>query len=131
MVGETSAWGRALAALGFEVHRGIASKQEVRNREDVGEDGKPLAMSPKQVDFLESLLKKKLSADDTQTVMAWATETLTGGREGTASKAIDAAKSDPAPLLNAAQQWQAGQTDLLADTDDLPDPADHDEEPTL
>ena len=26
MVGETTAWGRALAALGFEVHRGIASK---------------------------------------------------------------------------------------------------------
>jgi hypothetical protein len=30
MVGETSAWGRALAALGIAVHRGIASAQEVR-----------------------------------------------------------------------------------------------------
>lgn len=29
---ETSAWGRALAALGFEVKRGIASKQEVQNK---------------------------------------------------------------------------------------------------
>jgi len=29
---ETSAWGRALAALGFEVKRGIASKQEVENK---------------------------------------------------------------------------------------------------
>ena len=29
---ETSAWGRAIAALGFEVKRGIASKQEVSNK---------------------------------------------------------------------------------------------------
>lgn len=29
---ETSAWGRALAALGFEVKRGIASKEEVQNK---------------------------------------------------------------------------------------------------
>ena len=28
---ETSAWGRAIAALGFEVKRGIASSEEVRN----------------------------------------------------------------------------------------------------
>lgn len=29
---ETSAWGRAIAALGFEVKRGIASREEVRNK---------------------------------------------------------------------------------------------------
>lgn len=29
---ETSAWGRAIAALGFEVKRGIASKQEIENK---------------------------------------------------------------------------------------------------
>lgn len=29
---ETSAWGRAIAALGFEVRRGIASKHEVDNK---------------------------------------------------------------------------------------------------
>jgi hypothetical protein len=29
---ETSAWGRAIAALGFEVKRGIASSEEVRNK---------------------------------------------------------------------------------------------------
>lgn len=29
---ETSAWGRAIAALGFEVKRGVASKQEVENK---------------------------------------------------------------------------------------------------
>lgn len=33
MVGETSAWGRALAALGIAVHRGIASASEVRAAE--------------------------------------------------------------------------------------------------
>lgn len=30
---ETSCWGRAIAALGFEVKRGIASAEEVRNKE--------------------------------------------------------------------------------------------------
>jgi hypothetical protein len=31
---ESSAWGRAIAALGFEVKRGIASAEEVRNKQD-------------------------------------------------------------------------------------------------
>jgi hypothetical protein len=30
---ETSAWGRAIAALGFEVKRGVASREEVRNKQ--------------------------------------------------------------------------------------------------
>lgn len=30
---ETSAWGRAIAALGFEVKRGIASHEEIRNKQ--------------------------------------------------------------------------------------------------
>jgi hypothetical protein len=30
---ETSAWGRAIAALGFEVKRGLASREEVRNKQ--------------------------------------------------------------------------------------------------
>jgi hypothetical protein len=30
---ETSAWGRALAALGFEVKKGIATRQEIENKE--------------------------------------------------------------------------------------------------
>tara|TARA_R110002126_G_scaffold76998_1_gene192192 strand:- start:122 stop:649 length:528 start_codon:yes stop_codon:yes gene_type:complete len=30
---ETSAWGRAIAALGFEVKRGIASREEVENKQ--------------------------------------------------------------------------------------------------
>lgn len=40
MNAETSAWGRAIAALGFEVKRGIASRQEVANRQNGdGEQG--------------------------------------------------------------------------------------------
>ena len=39
MVGETSAWGRALAALGFEVKRGIASREEVMNRSEADGGG--------------------------------------------------------------------------------------------
>lgn len=31
---ETSAWGRAIAALGFEVRRGIASRDEIANKRD-------------------------------------------------------------------------------------------------
>lgn len=31
---ETSAWGRSIAALGFEVKRGIATAEEVRNKQD-------------------------------------------------------------------------------------------------
>jgi hypothetical protein len=34
---ETSAWGRAIAALGFEVKKGIASREEVTNREQATE----------------------------------------------------------------------------------------------
>ena len=37
MNGETSAWGRALAALGIKVKEGIASANEVRARQDHGE----------------------------------------------------------------------------------------------
>jgi hypothetical protein len=33
---ETSAWGRAIAALGFEVKRGVSSREEVRNKQPQG-----------------------------------------------------------------------------------------------
>lgn len=68
MNAETSAWGRALAALGFEVHTGIASANEVRARSDGGNGAtssapaatgfavKPDGKSP-QRDLTERLLK--------------------------------------------------------------------------
>jgi hypothetical protein len=40
---ETSSWGRALAALGFEVKRGIASKEEVRNKAQQANRKPPVA----------------------------------------------------------------------------------------
>jgi hypothetical protein len=45
MNGETSAWGRALAALGIAVQRGIATGQEIRSAEDrsTWERSKPTA----------------------------------------------------------------------------------------
>jgi hypothetical protein len=49
MNGETSAWGRALAALGIEVHRGIASGNEVRTRGG-GTSDEPASQG--QIDYL-------------------------------------------------------------------------------
>ena len=43
---ETSAWGRALAALGFEVKRGIASRNEIDNKEQQA-NAKPTRFQPK------------------------------------------------------------------------------------
>jgi hypothetical protein len=37
---ETSAWGRAIAALGFEVKRGVASREEVTNKQSGAEDSR-------------------------------------------------------------------------------------------
>ena len=57
---ETSAWGRAIAALGFEVKRGIATAEEVRNKSNAPapaasssaagerEGGRPVARPPSQ-----------------------------------------------------------------------------------
>ena len=42
MNAETSAWGRAMAALGIATKRGIASRQEVQNRRAEREDGLPV-----------------------------------------------------------------------------------------
>src|SRR4051794_2047121 len=53
MNAETSAWGRALAALGFEVHSGIATQQDVAARGGSSGNGGPAKVgfaSPKQRD---------------------------------------------------------------------------------
>lgn len=46
---ETSAWGRALAAAGYEVKRGIASREEVANKADepVGSTPPPVSVAPR------------------------------------------------------------------------------------
>lgn len=48
---ETSAWGRALAALGFEVKRGIASYEEVRNK--TGEEDETPEISGSEIPGVE------------------------------------------------------------------------------
>lgn len=67
---ETSAWGRALAALGFEVKKGIASKEEVENKKADGAQGSAeheaenppvkrepeLKFSPEQVDEMFGMI---------------------------------------------------------------------------
>jgi hypothetical protein len=63
---ETSAWGRAIAALGFEVKRGLASAEEVRNKQP--EQGRgarasnPDAPAPVQRTPEEAALLTKLLA---------------------------------------------------------------------
>lgn len=51
---ETSAWGRALAALGFEVKRGVASRDEIENKADGGKEveaeGGTAARRPQRTD---------------------------------------------------------------------------------
>ncbi len=54
---ETSAWGRAIAALGFKVKDGIASAEDVRNRTGQPAAQKPAAMTAQQKDWLATLLE--------------------------------------------------------------------------
>jgi hypothetical protein len=46
---ETSAWGRAIAALGFEVKRGIASREEVTNKQSASTDSSRTVVDKRQV----------------------------------------------------------------------------------
>lgn len=52
---ETSAWGRAIAALGFEVKRGIASHEEVRNKQSGAEAPKREAQTSAPADKRQML----------------------------------------------------------------------------
>ena len=58
MVGETSAWGRAIAALGFKVNRGVASAEEIRAaRERQPEtNGKPEAIDAERVKAIHAAM---------------------------------------------------------------------------
>lgn len=124
MVGETSAWGRAIAALGFEVKRGVASANEVRSREQTA-PRKVLAMSAKARGLLERLLREQSVPDqDVMLVMDWAGQVLIGGRDGSGSVAITDMKAKPVDtagrLVKAAKAWDAKRQKLPADDTDLP-----------
>lgn len=86
MVGETSAWGRALAALGIAVHKGIATGDEIRAAEGRSiERTKPSATdddpwnappdtiparraSGKQIQYIANLARKMNSGDPKETL---------------------------------------------------------------
>ena len=57
---ETSAWGRAIAALGFEVKRGIASAEEARNKQPERGGGSP--SSPRRAPASNQYRRAELAA---------------------------------------------------------------------
>jgi hypothetical protein len=132
MNAETSAWGRAIAALGFEVKRGIASANEVRSRESSNGSGSGAwKMSDKQRGFFERLLKEKgVAGEDLALVLDWGTTVLTGGKTGTASTAIDGLMDDTEAtverLTTAARAWAEKQaaSENVDDSDLPPVPVD-------
>lgn len=110
MNAETSAWGRAIAALGFEVKRGIASANEVRNRQGNGSSSGAWKPSDKQLNLIERKVKEGgAKGGDLALLTDWARNVLTGGKQGTASTAIDSLMDDATVaterLLTAARKW--------------------------
>lgn len=120
MVGETSAWGRALAALGFEVKRGIASREEVRNRQEVdgggvSQTGTSTAtigfVSEKQKGFYERLAREKLPFAEIPNT----TRYLEQAPRQVVSGAIDSLKDGGSWLEGLRREvdaWARQQTDL-------------------
>ncbi len=126
MVGETSAWGRALAALGFEVKRGIASREEVQNRQEADGGGSdslssqsdPAAVgfvSEKQRKYYDRLLKASVPASAQSTVTRYLEQTP----HSVVSAAIDSLKDkDTAAidgLLLEATNWESTQSNVPYD----------------
>lgn len=110
MNASTSAVGRALIyALAADARSGVASADEVRNRQGGGK--KP--PSEGQLDFFESLIKGLVP--DIETVMDYAQTELTGGKQGTMSKAIDGLKTAETKgeiaerIEKAAAEWKVKQ----------------------
>jgi hypothetical protein len=127
MNAETSAWGRALAAIGIKVREGIASANEVRARTGGSGGGERKGFaSDKQRDYLRNLLDKA-DAPDAAGIEAYLEANFSGGRTGGISKAIDKLKENPATAVaeldSLAQEWHLQQeSDVPKDEDDLPDP---------
>jgi len=93
MNASTSAVGRAIVyALAADARSGVSSADEVRNRQGAGKS-KP---SEKQLDFFEGLLKKVdgLPSEAIEQVVSYAEAELTGGKDGTMSKAIEGLKDE-------------------------------------
>lgn len=72
MNAETSAWGRAIAALGFETKRGIASANEVRSRQQPKRKPKPKAEPDHRHKLVE--LAKARFGGEVDAIKAWIKE---------------------------------------------------------
>lgn len=102
MNAETSAWGRAIAALGFEVKRGIASANEVRARSgsDNGSDDRPA--SDKQRGYVNSLLGQSGITDPVE--KAAIVDAICGGDKLTSSGASQIIKACKAGKVETLRQ---------------------------
>lgn len=90
MNASTSAVGRALVyALAADAHSGVASADEVRNRQGSGGKKPP---SEKQIEFFENLVLDYGAPAAVENILAYAKAELTGGKGGSMSKAIDGLK---------------------------------------
>jgi hypothetical protein len=135
MNAETSAWGRALAAIGFVSKRdgsaGVATAQEVRARQDSpGRTSEGVVASEKQIKFLKSLITKSRATEEQLNFMlievgaqgvevgeGW-TSKLTGGKQGTCSALIDWLQSRPLPDLENPSDVPYGDVPEHAPADD-------------
>jgi hypothetical protein len=119
MNAETSAWGRALAALGFEVKRGVASKEEVEARQGPTTRNAASPTTPaskKQRDYAEKLLKDSSLSDDAKhAVWKWGQAGGTTLCKPRASEIIEALKEGQTGELLG----KAGYSELPADTEGL------------
>jgi hypothetical protein len=127
MNAETSAWGRAIVALGFLAQgEKVASANEVRARQTNGSPAERTAPSEKQLDLIEKLLKKHGGdPSDVPNMVGYCGANLTGGRQGSASKVIDRlSKGENAgqtvlDLAAVAEEWRGAQEEVSADRTDL------------
>jgi hypothetical protein len=126
MNAETSAWGRAIVALGFLAQgEKVASAQEVRARQSNGGKAERVAPSEKQLDLIERLVKKHgADSSEVPNMRAYCAANLTGGRQGSASKVIDGLQGDDAgqvalDMSGATASWITAQPEVPADTTDL------------
>lgn len=117
----TRAMNRAISNL---VGMGAVSAEEV----DAGQGARKGFASAKQETFLRNLLKKAGGSQDSiDTICAYASAELDGGRSGQISAAINGLKDDSKAkdvgkqLVTEAVAWQRKQSDVPADTEGLPD----------
>ena len=123
MNAETSAWGRAIAALGFEVKRGIGSANEIRNRAGNGggpEDPERIA-SEKQRNYVANLMDKAdFTADQLSLIRKWSRGER-GLKAAAASFLIENLRDGTAEGRSNILTT-VGFSDTPADTSDLDEP---------